>query len=77
MELREIVKLIFKLSEVEGEDLSLKSLLSMLGLEVPKELRPYEDLPPRIALSLIYRTKEMRTLLRDVSSELINEKYTN
>ncbi|MEM2214657.1 MAG: hypothetical protein QXD66_07245 [Candidatus Nezhaarchaeales archaeon] len=76
MELKNIVKLIFKLSEVEGEDLPLKHLLSAFNIEVPRELKPYEDLPPRIALSLIYKIEGMRNLLREVSSELIKEKCT-
>lgn len=73
MSLKEIMKLILRLSSLEGEDLSLKLLCSMFNIKVPSELKPYEDLPPRIALSLAYRSKEVRTLLKEVSSELIEE----
>lgn len=74
MELKEIMKLILKLSDVEGEDVPLKLLCSMFGLKVPREMEAYEDLPPRIAFSLAYRDKEMKTLLKEVSLELIKEK---
>lgn len=77
MGLKEIVKLILKLSDMEGEDVSLKLLCSIFSIEVPRELKPYEDLPPRIALSLAYRSKDMKTLLREASSELIKEKRLN
>lgn len=75
LELKEAIKLILKLSDVEGEDLPLKLLCSMFSLEVPEELKTYEELPPRIALSLAYRSEGMRALLRNVSSELIKEKF--
>lgn len=73
MRLKETLKLILKLSSLEGEDLSLKLLCSMFNIEIPKELKPYEDLPPRIALSLAYRSEDMKSLLKEVSSELIKE----
>ena len=74
MALRDVIKALLELCELEGEDLALKSLCSAFGIEVPRELKGLEDLPPRVALAIAYTDRGLRPLLREVASEVLREK---
>ena len=76
MTLRHAIRALFELCEVEGEDLTLKSLCSAFGIEVPRELKELEDLPPRIALAIAYTNYDLRPLLREAAFEFLVEKKT-
>jgi len=77
LDLRDAIRVLFKLCELEGEDVVLKSLCSAFGVEVPQELRELKDLPPRIALAIAYRDRNLRPLLREVASEFLREKIAD
>lgn len=74
MTLRETIRALFELCELEGEDVTLESLCSAFGVEIPQELRGLEDLPPRVALAIAYTNHNLRSLLREVASEIMREK---
>lgn len=74
MALRDAIKVLLKLCELEGEDVTLKSLCSAFGVEVPRELEGLEGLPPRVALAIAYTDRELRPLLREVACEVLGEK---
>ena len=74
MALRDAIKALLELTELEGEDVALKSLCSAFGIEVPRELKGLEDLPPRVALAIAYADRELRPLLREAASEVLREK---
>jgi len=73
LNLRDVVKVLLELAEMEGEDVTLKALCSALNVDVPLELRGLEDLPPRVAFAIAYTDRELRPLLKEVASELLRE----
>ncbi|RLF04421.1 MAG: hypothetical protein DRJ60_07125 [Thermoprotei archaeon] len=74
LKIKEEIKVILEISELEGEDITLRRLCSMFNVEMPFKLREYGDLPPRIALAIAYLDRELRELLKEASQDFIREK---
>jgi len=65
---------LFRLAEVEGEDLTLNKLYKLFNLQVPLELKELEDLPPRLALTLIHEDPRLRGVVRKAAKAYLREK---
>jgi len=65
---------ILKAARMEGEDITLNELLSLVGLERYKDmLKDYLEYPPRIAITLMLEDEGWRDIVRLLAKTHVNK----
>lgn len=71
-----IILQLFRLSENEGEDITLRELLPLIykrGRKIQNELSKFIDLPPRVVIALLYLDPDWKEYVRKAAERYLPE----